>query len=111
MIASHINPKQSLQGGSLRALFRKLSATAVKSQLNMRMLCEPDSPRRKKIAVNSQPKGVTSETSSGGPGTTVQQLISATLQMVLRSKAKQNSFPDAAREILHPEIPKKIGGK
>jgi len=68
---------------------------ALESQLTSRVLSEPDSPKRKKIAVDRQPMVAASETLSGDPGSAAHQSISAAAQMILRSKAKKSRFPNA----------------
>jgi len=81
---------------------------ALESQLTSRMLSEPDSPKRKKIAVDRQPTVAASVTLSGDPGSAAQQSISAAAQMVLRSKAKKDSVSECkGREILPHETPEK----
>jgi len=55
------------------------------------MLSKPDSPKRKRIAVDRQPTVAASVTLSGDPGSAKHQLTSAAAQMVLRSKAKKDS--------------------
>jgi len=57
------------------------------------MLCEPDSPKRKKIAFD-RPTVAASETLSGYTGSAAQQSISGAAQMVLRSKAKKDSVSE-----------------
>jgi len=70
------------------------------AQLTSRMLSEPDSPKRKKIAVDRQPTVAASVTLSGDPGSAAQQSISAAAQMVLRSKAKKIRFPTMMQRLL-----------
>jgi len=81
---------------------------ALESQLTSRLLSEPDSPKRKKIAADRQPTVAASVTLSGDPGSAEQQSISAAAQMGLRSKAKKNAVSECkGREILPHETPEK----
>jgi len=81
---------------------------ALESQLTSRILSEPDSPKREKIAIDRQPTVAASETLSGDPGSAAQQSISAAAQMALRSKAKKDSVSECkGREILPHETPEK----